>query len=349
MFNPNGAAATVTVGSGPTARTWSYAYTGVTALTITHQLTVTRPDGSTWQYSLPVLPASVLKSGAEIPAEPPCDPAPDDWDSFSEGTVISPAGATLILRLNRKRFARSYVYKECWNKNATDPDSGYLVYPNEWYAFAVIKRTISGPGLTTAVWNYAYSAPTSWYQDCPTPTSCASTVWTDVTDPDGNRRRSIFSNRFDETENKLLREEVYTPSSQLLRATDYAYATVAAGAANPYPWLVHVGNDMQTRVNTQTSPMGAGAAVGRDPAGAHVHEQRQQLRRLRPPDERDQEQRAVAATGTGGQGHASEGKPQARWARRWRWSCRCAPKRRPTAAPRPSPTRTTPPCGCWAR
>lgn len=251
---PSAGNTNVTVGSGATAKTWTYAYT--TSLgEVLQQLTVTRPDGSKWQYALHWQVAAAMTVG-EVETSPTCP-----YDTVSNGeyvdqTIVSPAGATLAIHVVRRMFGRSYVPKECFNANPNVPDSGIMKYPKDWYAYAVTNRTISGPGLVTTTWTYAYSPPTSsWLQNCPTPTSCASTVWTDVISPDGNRRRSIFSNKFDETENKLLREEDYSAASQLLRTKDYAYATVAMAnwGNNPYPWPVQVGNDQQTRQNPQTS------------------------------------------------------------------------------------------------
>lgn len=245
--------ATVTVGSGVTARTWTYAYTTAIENGVSQQLTVTRPDGSKWQYALQWQIASAYELDA-LEFTPTCPFDATENPVYLDQSITSPAGATLTLRVTRKRFGRSYVPKECWNTKANMADSGFPRYPSEWFAFAVTSRTLSGPGLTTAVWNYTYSpANSSWLHNCPTPTSCTSEVWTDVTRPDGSRRRSIFSNKFDETENKLKREEDYTASSVLLRAKDYAYATVAAGASNPYPWPVQIGNDYQTNTNVQAT------------------------------------------------------------------------------------------------
>ncbi|MBL8279602.1 MAG: RHS repeat protein [Pelomonas sp.] len=247
-FDANGRISTVTAGSGATARTWTYAYTG-SSLGVA-ALTVTQPDQSTWQYTLPVLLSSDLNTQSDMQN---CTLAVNDYDQFTEGNITSPAGATMTLRFNRKRFARSYVTKSCWGGDPAQPGSGFASYPREWYAWALDRRTVTGPGLPTMVWSYSYSAPvSSWYSECATPTSCASTAWTDVTDPEGNRHRTLYSTKFDETEGKLLRDEVYSASGPLLRSTDHAYATVGAGASNPYPWPVQVGNDMRKRVNTLT-------------------------------------------------------------------------------------------------
>ena len=246
VFDGNGRISTVTAGSGSTARTWTYTYNG-TAEGFS-AMVVTRPDQSTWNYYLPVLSAAGLNVAGDVSS---CTLSPNDYEAPTDGTVTSPAGSTMTLRFNRKRFARSYVYKECWGMNPEFP--GYAVNPREWYAWALERKTVTGPGLPSLTWQYNYSAPaSSWYQDCPTPTSCSSTAWTDITDPEGTRHRSIFSTKFDETESKLLRDEVYSSSGQMLRATDHAYATVANGVSNPYPWPLQVGNDQRKRVNTQT-------------------------------------------------------------------------------------------------
>jgi hypothetical protein len=253
---PNASSATVTVGSGAGARTWSYAYAGSpNAEGDLQQLTVARPDGSTWQYALRwQVPPSM--SVAEMETSPTCPFDTVESNPYVDQTVTSPQGATLTMRVTSRRFGRSYVPKDCFNSRPDIPDSGIMKYPREWFAFAVTSRTVSGPGMATATWNYSYApGVSSWLQDCPTPTSCASTVWTDITRPDGSRQRSIFSNKFDATENKLQREEEYTAGGALLRATDYTYATVlqADWTSNPYPWPVSVGNDQQTRQNPQTS------------------------------------------------------------------------------------------------
>jgi len=238
---------TVTVGSGASAQTWTYAVDTLS------DLTVTRPDGSQWVYDLPILPASALNVDTDPTAS--CTVTANDYDQYETGTIAAPSGATLTITLNRKRFARSFVPRECWGGDPTVPYNadGYAVYPREWYAFAVVEREVAGPGLPTMTWTYDYAPPvSSWEQDCAAPAICASTVWTDVTAPDGSRRRMIYSNRFDETENKLKREEDYTASSQLLRAIDHEYAT-ATVQSNPYPWPVRVGEDKRERVNRQTS------------------------------------------------------------------------------------------------
>ena len=255
-YGPAGSA-TVTVGTGLNARVWTYSYTAASPSTdgVLQQLVVTRPDGSKWQYALNwQVPLSF--SAGDLEGTPTCPfDATEDPVTVSQ-SVTSPAGSKLDITLVRRRFGRSFVLKECFNPKPGFPNTGIMKYPNEWFSYAVSTRTVSGPGVSTATWNYSYApATSSWLQDCQTASSCASTVWTDVVNPSGERRRSIFSNKFDETENKLLREEEYSASGALLQSKDYTYATVPQSqwTANPYPWPVQVGYDQQVRQNVQTS------------------------------------------------------------------------------------------------
>jgi hypothetical protein len=83
-------------------------------------------------------------------------------------------------------------------------------------------------------------------------------VWSDVTDPAGVRQRSVFSNRFDETENQLLREETYSSTNVLMRTVRHEYATFAS--ISPYPWPAEIGEDMQLRTNKARSERWAPAS-----------------------------------------------------------------------------------------
>lgn len=248
-YDASGRISTISTGSGATARTWTYTYPSA-GMEMT-RLVVTRPDSSTWQYTLPMLMSSGLMVSNDF-ANCTVSASPDFPVSVS-GTITSPAGATMSLTFGRQRFTRSYVPKQCWGGDTSRPDNGYAMYPKEWYAWALKSRVITGPGLPAMTWTYAYAPPvSSWLSECPTASSCASTVWTEVTSPAGDKQRSIFSNKFDETENLLLREEVYSASNVLLQARDHAWATVPAGVTSPYPWPVSVGNDQRQRVNNLT-------------------------------------------------------------------------------------------------
>ncbi|WP_189644710.1 RHS repeat-associated core domain-containing protein [Luteimonas gilva] len=232
-FAWQGNSATVTVGTSPNTQVWTYGPSG------SYSMQVTQPDGSYWGYS----------GDFWLPAT-----SPYEFAGCSQGTVYpvsgsrdvsvrAPSGATAAFHLDRRFFGRSYTFKTC-GKTPTiyDGDPGFSRIPKLWIGYALTTKTVSGPGLPTQTWNYAYSPHNaSWQNDCPTPTSCASTVWTQVTEPGGERTVSVFSNRWDQTENKLVREETYATNNALLRAVDYTYATTPSNAANPYPWPLKIG------------------------------------------------------------------------------------------------------------
>lgn len=123
--------ATITVGSGGAARTWTYVYTTSGGNGDLQQLTVTRPDSSKWQYALQWQVASAYDlDSLEFAATCPFDATENPV--YLDQSITSPAGATLTLRVTRKRFGRSYVPKECWNVNSASPNSGFMKFPNEW-------------------------------------------------------------------------------------------------------------------------------------------------------------------------------------------------------------------------
>lgn len=239
---------TVTVGSGSTARTWQY---GVTSGSLT---AVTLPDGSSWQYNLGALyslPWINNHTGNCTTA------APTDGISGVQtvGTVTSPSGATATYTVGTLHIGRSYVPKDCEPLLiGGDPSVLFAYLPKDSWTYALLKKTVSGPGITTATWNYSYSPGyASWASDCAG--GCTSSVWTDVTDPDGTRHRSIFSNKYGETENLLLRQETYAAGAGApMYAVDYIYATFPwTSTSNPYPWPAVIGYDETPRSNTAIS------------------------------------------------------------------------------------------------
>jgi hypothetical protein len=163
------------------------------------------------------------------------------------GTATSPSGVTGTFSFTYRRFGRSYVFKECMDDDGDG--EGVAFTPVDWFSWALTSRVFSGPGITSGTWTYAYSpAYASWSQDCAG--GCTAEVWTDATAPDGTRQHSVFSNRYDHTENTLLREQTYSASSVLMRTVTHQYATPPA-YPNPWPyaWPLEIGDDLQDRTN----------------------------------------------------------------------------------------------------
>lgn len=122
-----------------------------------------------------------------------------------------------------------------------NPDAGYALLPRLWIGHAITSKVVTGPGITPRSWIYSYSPHNgTWAENCAGST-CAASVWTDVTDSTARRVRSYFSNKWDQTENKLLKEETYNGAGALLSTVEYTYATTSSNAANPFPWPLNVG------------------------------------------------------------------------------------------------------------
>ncbi|MFT4246719.1 MAG: hypothetical protein QM581_01610 [Pseudomonas sp.] len=230
----------ITVVSASGNRTWRYNY-NQTALA-----SLILPDGTSWQFSLDALfyigmPRQNYGNCANTVQQ-------DGMTGVENtGTVTAPSGASAKFLVRTLHIGRSYVPKACWTP--LGGSGSYAESPKDSWVYAISSKTISGPGIAQATWTYSYSpGNSSWSSDCAS--GCTSTVWTDVTDPDGVRNRSVFSNRADGTENLLLRSEVHAAGSgALVRVIDHTYAVTPLVESNsPYPWR-SAGGDFTPRSN----------------------------------------------------------------------------------------------------
>lgn len=226
-YNSSGAISSVTDGS----RTWTYAYTGVSPnINLT---TVTLPDASTWQFNL----LDLLDANIQYTSEPSgnCDNPGNLGGNAGVGTITHPSGAIGTFTFALLRHGLSYVNKSCMysGPSYTGP---YAWYPRTFDVVALTSKQLSGPGLTTATWTYAYGpANASWAQDCPTSTSCPRTRALTVTGP-ADWVRYTFGNKWAEDEGKLLKVETGNSASSILRVEDTIYQMDAAGMAYP-AWI----------------------------------------------------------------------------------------------------------------
>ena len=125
-------------------------------------------------------------------------------------------------------------------------------------SLAVQQKIFSGAGLPNTRAErgpFDYSpANESAIEDCAG--GCASTVWTDVINPDGKATRYTFSNRFDASESQLLRTDYYSGAvgSSILRSEVNVYAPPTTG-----PWPSNFGTTFQNALNAgqteQLSPL----------------------------------------------------------------------------------------------
>ncbi|MGN7830404.1 hypothetical protein ACTJI2_02175 [Pseudoxanthomonas sp. 22568] len=221
-YNANGQIATATAGT----RTWTYAYT--TDTTGTALTTVTLPDNGRWSYSLAGLRTLYV---TYLPDTTTCESAGDVGGSGGTGTLTHPSGASGSFTVNWVRHGRSYVPNGCVMGGGGRVR--YAVIPQTFDTPSLTSKQISGPGITTATWTYAYSAPTgSWSQSCPTPTSCVRTKTVTVNGP-GEWLRYTFGTKVFEDEGKLLKTERGGSASALLRTDETTYQLSATGMAYP--------------------------------------------------------------------------------------------------------------------
>lgn len=239
--SPGGAITSLTTGTAPNVRTWTYQYTG--------GLRVTQPDGSSWFYEgnfgRQFFSFYSFDNCSQIYSVEPTD--------TRQVSVTAPSGAVATFTLQRRIFGRSYVPKFCAGGGGLmNPDAGYALIPRLWTGHAISSKTVRGPGLTPQAWVYTYSPHNgTWAENC-VGNTCASTVWTEVEDVTGRHVRSYFSNKWDQTENKLVREETKDAAGVLLKTVEYTYATTPSNAANPFPWPLKVGNFSGYNLNDET-------------------------------------------------------------------------------------------------
>lgn len=229
------------------SRTWIYSYDTSNSLLPT-LTSVTLPDGSAWSYHLGAFqtnPINVAFSNCYL------NDAGTVTSNPATGTVTAPSGLTGTFAETPLLHGRSYVPKSCWG-GLNPTEDVYFNIPNTYYQQSVTSEAITGAGLAAAEWSYSYSpANESWSSDaCATSGTCATSVYTDVTDPSGNATRYTFSNRFDVTEGQLLRTDFHNgvTSSAVVRSEFNSYGNPTGG-----PWPAAYGIDLQGRDNrTQT-------------------------------------------------------------------------------------------------
>ena len=116
-------------------------------------------------------------------------------------------GTSLVRQLNRFTLG-SYDIPQSFTGDARD----LCIPPPFILVSAVSSKTLSGPGVPTARWTYRYSG----YNGGAVPFD----IWTDVTAPDGTRRRMHYIR----TENTLQKEETFNASGALVQTVHPQYA-----------------------------------------------------------------------------------------------------------------------------
>ncbi|MBB2486349.1 RHS repeat-associated core domain-containing protein [Mitsuaria sp. WAJ17] len=225
-------------------RTWRYVYDGVTG-----DLTaVVQPDDSRWGFTVD----SALFDPAQMYlGSPSCSQSTNE---YSGGTIFSrtntlrmthPSGAQGLFVVAPVEHARGNVYSVCWIGN------GGVNFPSSPPYFAkhsIQSKEISGPGMPTMRWSYAYSpsAGQGSVEGCSG--NCPSTKWVQINEPSGRFTRMTFGIRAGGNEGLLLKSEDFDAQGVLKRSVTQSYRAYDAG---PYP--TSVGQSIQPIAENYTN------------------------------------------------------------------------------------------------
>lgn len=222
MYDTSGHISTVTAGT----QTWTYGYSG-SSLT-----TVTLPDQSKWQYAMGGLDS--VHISAEVIEPAGCwGVSMDPGQSTYTGTITHPSGATGSFSFKPTERSRSNTPTDSSNCflvsywNGVDYTTvSYAYHPPRYAAVSLQSKGISGAGLTTQQWQYAYSAPV----DCSSGGTCPGTSTTEVTGPT-RWERHTFSNRFQDAEGMTEKVQTGANAASILSTQQSSYLTNATGQA----------------------------------------------------------------------------------------------------------------------
>jgi hypothetical protein len=201
-------------------RVWSYGYSG------DNLYTVTRPDGKSWTYGINYMSYTSL-------------PQTDRFCNVFGGTVATisvqhPNGAKGTFTMTPTRHGRTNVPERIYLQ------LGERLNAKCFWTFAVTKKKLEGPGLTTSEWNYAYSqnwgtwsgqasgftnVDLSYPQGLPATASARNSKTTTVIAPDGSKTVHFFNRDYSSAlEGKATAVDQYdTDGATLLSRNEMTY------------------------------------------------------------------------------------------------------------------------------
>ncbi len=249
-------------------RTWNYAYAngsgGRKSLS-----SVTLPDGSAWTINFtPFTNAEITYNEAAFD-EPlrSCTmvETPLNYSQVFVGSITHPAGGTGSFSVNIQEHGRSNVPVACGHvttfpagaapgtgNNTNDDLNTFAISDN---SLTLIQKQVSGPGIATATWSYAYEPGISVHrypgttlrypvcnwstQPCASPPclsdTCAGSSKTIVSGPAGEWSRHTYGNSYRYNEGKLLKVEAGTSAANILKTVAHVYDLTLGTVTKPYP------------------------------------------------------------------------------------------------------------------
>lgn len=211
--------------------------------------TVTYPDGSVWSAST----SGQLYDWVSVKASCPSESV-STTPAVTEAEIKSPGGATGTYTLKQVLIGYSYVSGQCITL-----DDGSSVIDNSSLTIvpALVKRTISGPGMALQVLDVDYGDANNCYTVSPFGPVCnaASPTFRTIiySYSDGKFHRYTFGNKWLENSNLLLKlEEGKGVSYPSLRTTEYEYSLLPSVgvAAGPIPYSVGATKRVVMRART---------------------------------------------------------------------------------------------------
>lgn len=224
QYTPNGAIASVS----SVDRTWQYTYQARSTNTVPRVALsgVTLPDNSSWVLGRPTYAYGAITAPSTYGEY--CNYSAAPYTSSGDSAVskisfVHPSGATGEFYF--KSIAHGY-------NNLTGASCGAngqqlpLGRPKANLVSALIRKTISGPGMNLLDWHITYSPSWTFASECTA--GCANSATTTVTANDGKVELFTYGNDFQSNANQLLRHEV-RQGSQRLRVTDHSYLQNVTG------------------------------------------------------------------------------------------------------------------------
>jgi len=213
-------------------RSWTYSYDSAGDLS-----GVVLPDQSRWIYSGAEF---FLSSYGIYRGAPGCVGSGLVNPISATMTMTHPSGAVGHFTTVGTEHARAFVERLCFGQ--------FQIYSNSppYYALpSLASKTLSGPGVPSANWQYSYSPPdgAGSYSDCSG--NCPETKWTLVVEPSGAQVKHTYGIRADKNEGLLLQTDHKDAAGQTLRSVSMRYRAWNAG---PYPSqmgssVIKFGND----------------------------------------------------------------------------------------------------------
>lgn len=209
-------------------RTWSYVFGG----SFNELIKVTQPDSSSWIYSGSPSGSRPTMAG---PFDGSCD-YPERWmyrinpglmaDDSGSGfyQVQTPSGAIGRFEFDVAMLGRSGVPKSCYLSgwavpSPNSPARSLIEQSVRTGAYVVVlkRKIVSGAGIATARWRYAYQSDISWLPET------GGVTRSKILNPDGSLTSLEFGNVYNANEGLLLKKEISSPDGAILSQQTYQY------------------------------------------------------------------------------------------------------------------------------